>query len=585
MNEDPLYTKWGEEQTEKALTWEYPRPQMEREKWLCLNGLWDYAIDSTLATPTQWQGKILVPFSPEAPLSGVNRQLLPGETLHYKLDFTLPDEYKNQNILLHFGAVDQYCEVYLNGEKIGSHMGGFLPFSFDITKWIKDENTLTLNVQDDSDDSFHTRGKQSLDRGGIWYTAQSGIWGTVWIEPVPYNHITTLKITPLFDEHKVMLHLGNTGEHLPCRASVTDGENIYEAAFYSDETAIIDLPFFRSWSPEYPFLYNLTITMERDYVKSYFGMRKFGVERGGDGFMRLYLNGKPYFHTGVLDQGYWPDGLYTAPTDEAMKADISDMKRLGFNMLRKHMKIEPLRWYYHCDKMGMLVWQDMPFGGEKVSFMNTSLLPLIGFRRFNDSNYKNFGRLNKEGRDEFLKELDDTVDLLYNVVSLAVWVPFNEGWGQFDAVKTAKRIESMDNTRTIDMASGWHDQNAGELCSLHVYFRKFKPKKDPRAIVLSEFGGYNFNVEGHGMGDENFGYRKYKSFKHLATAFEKLYRNEIIPAVKEGLSATVYTQLSDVEDEKNGLLTYDRKICKFHPDMIKEINRELTSLPPYNEGE
>ncbi len=575
MNEDPLYTKWGEKFDKKAVLTEYPRPQMQRERWLCLNGEWDFAIDGAETASDEWQGKIVVPFSPEAPLSGVHRQLLPGEYLHYRLEFSLPADYFGGRLLLHFGAVDQECRVTLNGAELGRHVGGYLPFTFDITGCARENNTLTVDVKDDSDESFHARGKQKLERGGIWYTAQSGIWGSVWIEPVPEKYVRSIHITPLFDEHCVVLRLAAGEKRLPCRATVTDGENSYEAAFYSDESARIDLPFFRAWSPEYPFLYNLRVTAGEDVFTSYFGMRKFSVEER-DGTKRLCLNGEPYFGTGVLDQGYWPDGLYTAPSDEAMVADISDMKRLGFNTLRKHIKIEPLRWYYHCDRLGMIVWQDMPAGGGKYKFSVVSALPVLGFTRLRDNLYRRFGREQKEGRDEFLRDLDDTVDLLYNCVSLAVWVPFNEGWGQFDSAKAASRLEALDGTRIIDRASGWHDQGGGDLRSLHIYFRKFRMVRDDRAVALTEFGGYNLHVEGHCANDEDYGYRRYRSFEQLSAAIGRLYREEIIPAAKNGLSAAIYTQLSDVEDEQNGILTYDRKICKLPPDLMRGLNAELT---------
>jgi len=577
MNEDPLYTKWGEKIYNMGILEDYPRPQMKRGSWLCLNGPWDYAIDREPHPPEKWQGKILVPFSPEAPLSGVNRQLQPDEFLHYKVRFSVPAEYLQGRLLLHFDAVDQRCTVRIGGEVVGTHTGGYLPFAFDITGRAKaEDNILTVDVRDESEDSEHARGKQMLDRGGIWYTAQSGIWGTVWLEPVPREYVHSFRVTPLFDESAVSFSFDTGGVKLPCSVAVSDGKKKYEGAFSSDETGRIALPDFRAWSPEDPFLYSVSIKAGKDEFTSYFGMRKFSVERADDGYMRLFLNGKPYFHTGVLDQGYWSDGLYTAPSDDAMVADISEMKRLGFNTLRKHMKIEPLRWYYHCDRLGMLVWQDMPCGGGKYRFSVTAALPNIGLRRLGDGNYRLFGRESQKGRAEFIHNMEGTVSLLYNCVSVALWTVFNEGWGQFDSAAMALRLQKLDGTRTIDPASGWHDQGGGEVLSLHTYFHKVRVPRDSRAVLLSEFGGYALHVEGHCVNDEDYGYKKCRSFESLCADVAKLYRREIIPSVEKGLAAAIYTQLSDVEDEQNGLLTYDRRICKLPPHLMRELNAKLT---------
>ena len=580
MNEKPLLTSEGERLDPSRVLGEYPRPQLMRDNWRSLNGYWDYAIDKSPSEPESYDGKILVPFSPEAPLSGVNRRLLPGEFLHYRLVFDFDTSGFSGRELLHFGAVDERCRVSLNGTLLGEHRGGYLPFSFDVTSVLKGgENVLTLTVRDDSDSSYHANGKQTLKRGGIWYTAQSGIWQTVWLENVPENYLKDLRITPDFDSAEVHFELfaeNPEGANIVIREG---GEVIAED--WTDENGSVILKMdvfrpFRPWSPEDPFLYDAEVNLVGgDRVRSYFGMRKFSVETSSDGKKRLFLNNKEYFHSGVLDQGYWPDGLYTAPSDKAMVDDILAMKRLGFNMLRKHIKIEPLRWYYHCDRLGMLVWQDMVSGGRMKGFFFKSALSTLGVTKLRDNKYRFFGRADEAGRKEFYRDMERTVLHLYNVPSIALWVIFNEGWGQFDSKKAAERLAALDATRTVDRASGWHDQGGGELLSLHVYFRPFKMKRDSRAVVLSEFGGYNCHIEGHCFNDADYGYRRFKSKEALTEALKALYRNEIIPAKARGLCASVYTQLSDVEDEQNGLLTYDRRVCKLPEEDMAELNREL----------
>ncbi len=583
MSKNTIYTFEGEHVFPESVLNEYPRPQMVRGNWRCLNGYWEYSISKFSFAPKEYDGKILVPFSPEAPLSGVNRQLLPGEFLHYRLIFNFDVSNLSGRELLHFGAVDERCRVCLNGELLGEHSGGYLPFSFDITNVLKDgENVLTLCVEDDSDASFHANGKQKLKRGGIWYTAQSGIWQTVWLENVPENYVEHIRITPDFDNAKVHFEIFAKD---PENANVVILENgAVIAEDWADENGCITLLLnvfhdFHPWSPDDPFLYDAEISLNGgDCVKSYFAMRKFSVEAAADGKNRLFLNGKEYFHSGVLDQGYWPDGLYTAPSDKAMVDDILAMKKMGFNMLRKHIKIEPLRWYYHCDRLGMLVWQDMVSGGRMKWFMLKSALSTIGLTKLKDNKYRFFGREDEAGRKEFYRNMKLTVEHLYNVPSIALWVIFNEGWGQFDSEKAAEKLLKLDNTRIIDRASGWHDQGCGELLSLHVYFRPFRMKNDKRAVVLSEFGGYNCHVAHHCFNDVNYGYRRFKSTEELTVAFIKLYSEEIIPAKSKGLCASVYTQLSDVEDEQNGLLTYDRKVCKLPCEEVAKLNASLTDV-------
>jgi len=569
-----LKTVWGEQLNPDKVLQEYPRPQFKRNSYLNLNGWWDYAITDSDARPTVYDGKILVPFSPEAPLSGVNRALQPDQFLWYRKHIVLPEGFVEHKTVLHFGAVDQEAAVFVNGMQLAHHIGGYLPFSCDVTDALQNGNELTVEVcvRDVTDTSFHTRGKQKTKRGGIWYTPQSGIWQTVWMESLKKTHIKSMQITPLFDEAAVELRV-QTSIACACVARV-DGRTI---TFCSGTSIRIPMPDFRAWTPEEPNLYDLTVEAGEDRVESYFAMRSFGLGKDESGLPRLLLNGKPYFHTGVLDQGYWPDGLYTAPSDEALIYDIELMKSMGFNMLRKHIKVEPLRWYYHCDRLGMLVWQDMPNGGSGDYSLMTISAPLITGRHIDDRAYDRFARTSEAGRREFMAELAEMIEHLYNCPCIAMWVPFNEGWGQFDAREATERIRSLDPTRTIDHASGWHDQGVSDVKSLHVYFKPYRHKQfaGDRAVVLSEFGGYNHRVEGHALSSKDFGYRRYKTKDALTFAIQDLYVRQIIPAVEQGLSATVYTQLSDVEDEVNGFVTYDRAVVKTDIETIRELNHAL----------
>ena len=557
---------------------EYPRPQLRRDSYLNLNGPWDYAITDTDVQPERFDGQILVPFSPEAPLSGVRRTLTPDRFLWYRRRVMLPAGFVRERTLLHFGAVDQEAAVFVNGEQLAHHIGGYLPFFCDVTEALHggDALEIVVCVRDGTDASYHTRGKQKRARGGIWYTPQSGIWQTVWMESLPKTHIRSLRITPLFDEAAVELRAQTS---LPCACVARlDGRTV---TFCSGTAVRIPMPGFHPWSPEDPFLYDLTLEAGEDRVESYFAMRSFGVGPDAEGRPRLLLNGKPYFHTGVLDQGYWPEGLYTAPSDEALAADIALMKRMGFNMLRKHIKVEPLRWYYHCDRLGMLVWQDMPNGGGRYR-LSTVSLPLFTGRHRDDHAYAAFARQEAAGRREFAKELREMVEHLYNCPCIAMWVPFNEGWGQFDARETAEWLRAFDPTRTVDHASGWHDQGAGDVRSLHVYFRPYRHRQEDgaRATVLSEFGGYNLRVAGHAFNRKDFGYRRFRTAEEFGFALQDLYVRQIIPAKAQGLSATVYTQLSDVEDELNGLVTYDRAVVKMDVEAMRALNDALLDRLP-----
>lgn len=542
---------------------EYPRPQLARADWMNLNGPWDYAITAGTRQPAAYEGSILVPFSPEAELSGVGRSLKSGECLWYHRQVLIPAQFSGKRLLLHFGAVDQAATVWVNDRQAGSHVGGYLPFTLDITDLIENGAAdIVVRVTDDTEKSGLTRGKQRSKRGGIWYTPQSGIWQTVWMEAVPESYVKDLLITPDFDSAAVEI------------AAETVGNELAYAQFNGQSyllPARIPVPDFEPWCPENPKLYGFTVTCGEDLAQSYFAMRKFSVEKDEKGVPRLFLNNRPYFHNGLLDQGYWPDGLYTAPTDEAMIYDISTAKAMGFNMLRKHIKVEPLRWYYHCDRYGMLVWQDMPCGGGRYDPLIVSA-PLVTNIHLRDTAYWLFGRSDSKARTQFKAELGAMVNHLFNCPCIAMWVPFNEGWGQFDAAKMHDYVRAIDPTRTIDHASGWHDQGVGQVVSRHVYFRKyaFKADKKGRAVLLSEFGGYNHHVSGHCFNNKNFGYKNFETPAQLEIAIEDLYQRQIGPAKMEGLAAAVYTQLSDVEDELNGLMTYDRKVVKIAPESMRK---------------
>ena len=581
---EAMLTPWGEALDREHPLPEYPRPQLRRNSYLNLNGIWEYAITKTVEKPAAMQGEIVVPFSPETPLSGVGHILQPDEYLWYRRSVTLPEGFfRGGRLLLHFGAVDQCCTVWVNGQEAGSHTGGYLPFALDVTELIEgDAFTLELRVTDPTDTGSLSRGKQRLKNTGIWYTPQSGIWQTVWMECVPENYLRSLRITPKPEENAVHIRLEADD---PAMAAVTicrDGGIIAEGQTDENGESTLTIPAeeLRLWSPEEPFLYDVSIVLPGgDRVESYFGMRAFGIGKGEKGLPRLLLNGKPYFQNGLLDQGYWSDGYYTAPSDEALIHDIAEMKRLGFNMLRKHIKVEPLRWYYHCDRLGMLVWQDMMNGGESYSPLSIYVFSNLGLR-VKDDRYRYFSRSDARGRAHYMEELGQLVELLYNTVSLAMWVPFNEGWGQFDALKAVQAIRRRDETRTIDHASGWYDQGGGDIKSIHWYFRPYhhkQPPKEQRPICLTEYGGYNCAVPGHCWGEgAEFGYKKIADPMEFNRAFQKLMEEQIIPAKERGLAAAVYTQVSDVEGERNGLLTYDRKVCKANEAIFRAVNAKLT---------
>ena len=576
----PLYTRWGQELERTSPLPDYPRPQMVRDNWLNLNGLWQYAIVDSKADhpPQEMDGEIVVPFSPESLLSSVGTQLLPHQTLWYSRTVTLAIP-RNKRALLHFGAVDQNCTVYCNGKKAGNHEGGYWPFCFDVTELLQSgDNLFTVSVTDASNVSNEAYGKQSLKRGGIWYTAQSGIWQTVWLEYVPECYIESYHVTPKYDTSEVAFSVKLCGlcEDTTIHLQIYDGDTLITDGRFRQNEFTVSLPRFKSWTPEQPFLYDFVLRVHQDAVRGYFGMRKVSMDLDDTGNPRFCLNNKPYYNTGLLDQGYWSDGLYTAPADEAMIYDIIQMKRLGFNMLRKHIKIEPLRWYYHCDRLGMLVWQDFVSGGTEYDPFIIQVLPFINIA-LKDNRYRVFGRECPQSRAIFERDMYRTMDLLYNSPSIVVWVPFNEGWGQFDAARICDEVRKKDVTRLVDHASGWHDQKSGDFCSKHIYYKPYKIRRDRknRIQALTEFGGYSKPTDGHMTSPQLFGYKMFETRKSLTDAIETLYRKEVLPSVDKGLSVSIYTQVSDVEDEINGILTYDRAECKVIEETIIALNEEL----------
>lgn len=563
-----LLTKWSRSFDRGHPLPEYPRPQFVRDSYLNLNGTWNYIIKNNSNMPSKYMAEITVPFSPETELSGVCRMLKPDEYLFYQKKFTLPDGFNKGRVFVHFGAVDQIATVYLNGKELGTHKGGYTPFKFELTKALIEngENTLVVKVQDFSDTKSYSRGKQKSKRGGIWYTAQSGIWQTVWLESTPVEFLESVKITPDYDNEQVKFEYFGTDD---VEVMIYDGDNLI-----ADTTdKVVKIPDFKSWSPESPFLYDVVFKACGEQIKSYFGMRKFSVGTDNQGIKRLFLNNKPYFHNGLLDQGYYSDGYLTPPTNQAMENDVLFAKKAGFNMLRKHIKIEPLLWYHYCDVNGILVWQDMVNGGGEYG-LEVSVIPFVNIT-LDDRNYRNFHRTDPEGRKLYYQELNETINHLYNCPCIAMWVPFNEGWGQFDSAKAYDMVKKLDSTRVVDTTSGWHDMGASDVISKHIYFTPIRVKTGSRPYVLSEFGGFSMKIQNHTFNNKMFGYKIYKTKESLTKAYSKLYNNVIIPQIKDGLSAAVYTQVTDVEDELNGLMTYDREIIKIDIDVLKKINERV----------
>ena len=550
---------------------EYPRPQFKRDSYICLNGYWEYAIKQTEEIPSVYDGQILVPYSPEVEKSGVGKLVMPEDYLFYRLKYEMPKDFIEDKVILHFGAVDQIAEVFINGEFAIKHIGGFLPFSIDIKPFLNDNNVeIVLRVRDTTNSSYHSSGKQSLKPEGIWYKQQSGIYMPVWMESVKEGYIEKLKITPDIDSNSVNIRF--TSSIKTAKILLEGKEIIVEAD--NDNIIQIDKPIL--WSPENPHLYEFVISNKVDKVESYFAMRKISLIKNEKGKLVIALNNKECFMKGVLDQGYYQDGLLTPNSDEDYINDIMLVKNLGFNVSRKHIKIESLRWYYHCDRLGLLVWQDFVNGCTKYDFW-LNQVPLFVRYKINDHRYKKFFRENEEGRKEAYQEFLDTIDLLYNSPCIVLWTIFNEAWGQFDAKEIYEKLKEIDPTRLYDHASGWHDQGSSDVKSMHIYKWKVKvPSKRKiknRAFVCSECGAYILDKRlKEAKKKEGFIYLLFNNKEDFQKEYIRFINEEIIPAKKNGMSAFIYTQLSDVEEEMNGFVTYDRKEIKVDPKVIKQIN-------------
>ena len=608
-----LTSRWGKEIDPGNILQEYPRPNLVRDSYFNLNGEWECRINES-ETADFYDETIIVPFSPESMLSGVGKIVMPHQRLHYRKKFTLPEGFKKSRVLLHFGAVDQECSVFVNGIRVGGHKGGYLPFHFDITDSLRQgENVLTLSVTDRTEQSPHARGKQKLQKKGkyasLFYTPQSGIWKTVWMESVEKAYIEDVRITPLYDDSSVRFEItvlnacktsgaetsggkasGGETSGTVCLAVLDRGVEIGQAEItVRQEKEIkqvisqeIKLDGFKPWTPDTPHLYDVIIRYGEDEVRSYFGMRKLSTGRDGKGILRFFLNNKPYFFNGILDQGYWPESLMTAPSDEALVYDIIKLKEMGYNTIRKHVKIEAERFYYHCDRLGMMVWQDMPNGGGEYNMVFVTHLPNASdrfARGVSDRHYGIFKRKDGEGRRQYYTDLKNMVSTLYNYPSIAVWVPFNEGWGQFDAAKATKEVREIDSGRLINEACGWFDQGGGDMYSIHNYRHKLKVKpQQDRVVALTEYGGYAYPVEEHLSCKKEFGYQHYHSTEELTQNYKRLWEEEIYPNLQYGLCSAIYTQTSDIEEEINGVLTYDREIVKLDEDQVKEMNDKLYGM-------
>lgn len=585
---DKIMTEWGENIDPDNVWQEYPRPQFERERWMNLNGLWDYALQSKSAgEPTEYQGKILVPFCVESALSGVGKSMLPDDRLWYKRVFTLPEDWGSDRILLNFEAVDWSASVWVNGAFVGAHKGGYDRFSFDVADYLSEEGVQELVVAVDDPSSFgaQARGKQQMPQQGIWYTPVSGIWQTVWLEGVNEEAaLGEVRITPDIDEEKVSvipISLDPMEEGYVVEISVLDGNALVaETTVPVDQKVEIEIEDAKLWSPDNPFLYDLKLVLRNpqgdalDEVSSYFGMRKISVAPK-DGAMVLQLNNKPLFHYGTLDQGWWPDGLHTPPSDAAMKYDVEMTKEMGFNMIRKHIKVEPDRWYYHCDKLGIMVWQDMPSGMVVVPREGQERPTYIQHVSRNGQDlYRR-----SESAAQFEWELRRMIDLHYNAPSIVMWVPFNEGWGQYATCRIAEMVKELDPSRLVNAVSGWALRPCGEIYDIHSYQTEVlvPPLSLDMASVLGEYGGIGYPVKEHlwNPNMRNWGYQTYQSAEELLTNYKYKFDQVVDMKKNKGLSAAVYTQTTDVEGEVNGLMTYDRKVVKMSPETLKEMHSVL----------
>ena len=572
---DKLKTAWADEVDPACPLPEYPRPTLVRPEWRNLNGLWDYAIlPADAPQPERFDGKILVPYPVESSLSGVQRRLTENEVLWYERRFTVPAGWRQGALLLHFGAVDWEADIYLNGIRVGGHKGGYTAFSIDIAPYLtRGEQTLAVRVTDPTDRGTQPRGKQVTEARTIWYTPVTGIWQTVWLEPVPESRIAALRTTPDIDTKSLTVEAVTVGARPGDIVGVTlrdNGRTVAEARAAAGEPLRLTLSDMKLWTPDTPILYDLEATLLRggkpvDRVGSYAAMRKNSTVRGKEGFLRLQLNDRECFQFGPLDQGWWPDGLYTAPTDEALVYDIVKTKELGFNMIRKHVKVEPERWYWHCDRLGILVWQDMPNGGPSPEWQNN--------RYFNGAEAERTAR----SEEQFRREWKEIIDQLYNHPSVVMWVPFNEAWGQFRTEEIARWTKDYDPTRIVNAASGGNFYpDAGEVLDIHSYpHPRFYLFDIGRVNVIGEYGGIGLPLEGHlWQPDRNWGYVRFKNAGEVTDEYIR-YAEMLERLIPTGCSGAVYTQTTDVEIEVNGLMTYDRKRMKVDERRLREVNRRL----------
>lgn len=574
---DKIKTEWADKVDPQNVLPEYPRPIMERPQWLNLNGLWDYAITKKDAPlPKTFDGKILVPFAIESSLSGVGKTIKADQSLWYERKFQIPEDWKGKNVLLNFGAVDWKAEVFVNGNKIGEHTGGYTPFSFNITKNLKDgENSLAVRVWDSTGNGL-PRGKQIENPRGIFYTSVSGIWQTVWLEPVSASHISGLKITPDLDSSSFDIRVDSDDKSATATIKVLDnGKVVAQTTAAANKTANIPVKNPKLWWPKSPFLYDLEITLSNkggeqvDSVKSYAAMRKFSIAKHGRfGGIDFTLNNKKFFTFGPLDQGWWPDGLYTAPTDEALKFDIQRTKDLGFNSIRKHVKVEPARWYTHCDRLGMVVWQDMPsMFGEGNGWQPR------GFFQGEERT------VSKKFEETYRKEWKEIMESLHSYPCIAIWVPFNEAWGQFKTKEITEWTKSMDPSRLVNSASGGNYFDCGDIVDSHDYGNPIMYMFNNQKVnVVGEYGGIGCAVDGHlWVKDKNWGYGKMRSQEEVTKRFVEL-TNRFIDMTKYGCFGAIYTQTTDVEIEVNGLFTYDRKVLKVDEEKVREVNQKLSNI-------
>ena len=560
---------------------EHPNPELRRDAYASLNGFWDFSLsDSSDTASVNYDKKVVVPFAIETYLSQIQQTNIEGKYLHYKKVFDCPSSIDKEHVALHFEAVDCVCDVYLNGVHLGHHEGGYIPFHFSDLTLLEKGNVLLLVVKDDTDGRYPC-GKQSKKPGGIWYTPTSGVWGSVWLENVPANHVKDLVYE--FDEKAKICNvfLKSTGEKKRYSIEIYyQGELVQKADFVNGKARLDLSSNFHLWDVDHPNLYDVKVAGEEDTVYSYFGFRTISkVEVNG--FLYPALNGKPIFLSGPLDQGYYPESGLTPPSDQAMIDDILRTKAFGFNVIRKHIKIEPRRWYYHCDRLGMLVMQDFMNIGAPYSQYLIVTGPFIT-RHWDDKKESAKRRLHgddKFAQQQFLSCMEESVALLRRHPCIVAWTIFNEGWGQFDSENTYAKLIQLDASRLVDVNSGWIEQGIGDFYSRHIYFRKARLKNDHKRILsLSEFGGYTLQVMGHSMKEKQFGYKKNKDSKQLEEALIKLYKDQIIPLKKVGLAVAIYTQITDAEEEVNGLWTYDREVCKVEPSLLAELNKELKEV-------